>query len=149
MDRWDVNAIVLHHRSRFFLAATMAARDLGREPRSPLALLGTLAWAASPFVAEDEDEQAGLAFGGALAGRLADDGGTAGLLAPLARVERALAARHDRLVEEIWKGLVDEGRTEASPSAVNELVWRRLFPEIEYGLSWGELIERLRLALVE
>jgi len=147
VDRWDLNAILLHHRTRFFQAADLAARSLERDPRAALALLGTLAWAASPFVAEDEEEQAGLAFGGALASQLTEAGGAS--LPALARVERELAARHDRLVDAIWSQLVAQGRTEDSPAAVNEFVWRRLFPEVEYGLSWAELVERLRVALAE
>ena len=151
MDHWDVNAIVLHHRTRFFSAALLAVQQLDASDGSKLSLLGNLSWAGSSFFAKDREQQVAMAFGGALLGALGPGtvAGGAGVAEQLGVLERAFLDRHDEIVANAWASLSQSGLLDASPSAVNEHVWALLFPPLAYRQSLGELVLQLREVLSE
>ncbi len=151
MDQWAVNAIVLHHLSRFFTAATMAGESLGASQGALASLLGNLSWAASPFYAKDREEQAAMAFGGALLGAFGPEVGerSAAVAEELGSLESAFLARQDLIVQAALRSLGEAGLLEASPAAVNEHVWKLLFPRLDYRQSLGDLVAQLRRSLAE
>ena len=146
MDVWDLNAIVLHHRTRFFTAATLAAERVDATGGDLAALLGNLAWAASSFHEGSHEDRATMSFGGALLGSLgAVAAGHSG--GPVARrvaeIERAFGERHERIVELAQEGVERSGLAGGSPGAVNEHVWGFLFPGVPYAQGVGVLVRRL------
>jgi len=146
MDRWAVNAIILSHVNRVFAAASLAVNTEALDPGTLVSLLGNLTWAASAFTAKDREEEATMAFAGALAGSLGPTllASQSEASATLRACEREFLLRHDELVEIAWNSLGAAGlRSSNSCAAVNAHVWELLFPQLRYQQSVGELARQI------
>ncbi len=157
---WDLNAIALAHRQRFFAALHEALDDLSRDRAAQAAVwptvVGNLLWVRAGF---DEQQPAlqreASATAGALLGTLGPELLAATSDDPLAAA-RALAQEQEQALLQHWdlwlarlqRDLCPPGRPEPSPSSLNEGVWRTLFPNAPYELGFGALVRQLQASLL-
>lgn len=143
MDRWHLNAIILSHVNRVFAAATMASSSVVVDTGTVVGLMGNLLWAASPYVSDNPKEEATMAFAGALVGSLGPALAAQGEDA-ISAAEQEFFARHDELVDAVWRVLEERGMTRSkSYAAVNGAVWSLLFPALRYEQSLSELAAQI------
>ena len=125
------------------IPATMASASAVIDKGTVVGLLGNLLWAASPYVSDDETEEATMAFAGAVAGSLGPALAVQGEDA-VSAAEREFFTRHDQLVDAVWARLREDGvKDNSSPHAVNKRIWQLLFPELRYEQSLSELAQQI------
>ena len=142
ISEWALNAIVLNHVHRFFAAATVAVvdwdRDLKEDEGTKLAVVGNVLWVESGFLASTDAGEEMLGLVGALAGSLgsaiSEGGGvtTERMLQVLTEQEQKALGEVDVIVANLMTRLENTQVQCESLGAVNDFVWKNLFP----GFSW-------------
>lgn len=157
-SRWELNAVVLCHLTRFFQAATQVVRQW-RDPDDELVgalltLSGNMLWARSGFEARDRAEEQQMAYGGALVSSVAEralgatgSGRRARALALLDRLEQELRLNHDAVLGKLSTELQAAALSGAPPGQVNAAVWSFLFPRFPYAESHEQLCRRIEAQL--
>lgn len=146
---WDLNSIVLNHCTRFYGIASLALEDWfasnHKESGDMIGLAGNLLWAQSPYISSNKAEEEFLGTLGALTASLGPDAvkGEEKLGEILTRAIKDAEVQHrskiDHVLERLFGELRAEGLMDASPQAINQWTWNRMFPDYSYELSSIEL----------